>query len=60
MHYPLRRSNVNSAVKHPYDLVLGHYSVRTSPLPLAKGEAGIRRIARDLVAQGHLNTAGPI
>jgi redox-sensitive bicupin YhaK (pirin superfamily) len=51
---------LGSAVKHPHDLVLGHYSVHTSPRALAKGEAEIRRIARDLVAQGRLNAAGPI
>jgi redox-sensitive bicupin YhaK (pirin superfamily) len=51
---------LGSAVKHPHDLALGHYSVHTSPWALAKGEAEIRRIAGDLVAQGHLNPAGPI
>jgi hypothetical protein len=39
---------LGSAVKHPHDLVLGHYSVHTSAQALAVGEAGIRRIAERL------------
>ena len=35
---------LGSAVKHPHDLVLGHYSVHTSQAALAEGEAEIRRI----------------
>jgi len=42
---------LGSAVKHPHELVLGQYSVHTSPRALAKGEAEIRRIARALVAE---------
>lgn len=48
---------LGSAVKHPHDLVLGRYSVHTSPRALASGEAEIRRIGRDLVAQGHITSA---
>src|SRR5687768_13835133 len=33
---------LGSAVKHPHDLVLGYYSVHTSPQALAAGEAEIR------------------
>jgi redox-sensitive bicupin YhaK (pirin superfamily) len=44
---------LGSAVEHPHDLVLGHYSVHTNPRALAHGEAEIRRIRRDLAAQGH-------
>jgi len=39
---------LGSAVKHPYDLVLGYYSVHTSAHALAAGEAEIRRIAQRL------------
>jgi redox-sensitive bicupin YhaK (pirin superfamily) len=42
---------LGSAVKHPHDLVLGHYSVHTSTRALASGEAEIRRIGRDLVGK---------
>jgi len=35
---------LGSAVKHPHDLVMGHYSVHTSKATLAQGEAEIRRI----------------
>jgi redox-sensitive bicupin YhaK (pirin superfamily) len=48
---------IGSAVKHPHPLVLGYYSVHTSEATLAQGEAEIRRIGRDLAAQGRLNTA---
>ncbi|KXU82408.1 pirin [Paraburkholderia monticola] len=39
-----------SAAKHPYPLVLGHYSVHTNADALAQGEAEIRRIGRELAA----------
>ena len=39
---------IGSAIKHPYPLVLGHYSVHTNADALARGEAEIRRIGRDL------------
>ncbi|CAB3725650.1 hypothetical protein LMG24238_05282 [Paraburkholderia sediminicola] len=42
---------IGSAIKHPYPLVLGHYSVHTNADALAQGEAEIRRIGRDLAAQ---------
>lgn len=45
---------LGSAVKHPHDLVMGHYSVHTSPAALDIGEAGIRRIATQLQAEGRL------
>lgn len=43
-----------SAVKHPHPLVTGYYSVHTSPDALARGEAEIRRIGRQLRAEGRL------
>ena len=43
-----------SAIKHPHSLVLGYYSVHTSGESLAKGEAEIRRIGRQLRAEGRL------
>jgi redox-sensitive bicupin YhaK (pirin superfamily) len=43
---------LGSAVKHPYPLVLGNYSVHTSAAALAEGEAEIRRIGRRLRAEG--------
>lgn len=39
---------LGSAVKHPHDLVMGHYSVHTSKAALAQGEAEIQRIGADL------------
>ena len=39
---------IGSAIKHPYPLVLGRYSVHTNEDALARGEAEIRRIGRDL------------
>jgi redox-sensitive bicupin YhaK (pirin superfamily) len=35
---------LGSAIPHPHDLVLGRYSVHTSPAALRQGEAEIRRI----------------
>jgi redox-sensitive bicupin YhaK (pirin superfamily) len=43
---------VASAVKHPHPLVLGSYSVHTSPEALEIGEAGIARIGARLREQG--------
>ena len=43
-----------SAIKHPYPLVLGYYSVHTSRAALARGEAEINRIGRRLHAEGRL------
>jgi redox-sensitive bicupin YhaK (pirin superfamily) len=41
---------LGSAVKHPYDLVLGSYSVHTSDEALRRGQAEIRRIGKELRA----------
>jgi redox-sensitive bicupin YhaK (pirin superfamily) len=43
-----------SAIKHPYPLVTGYYSVHTSAAALAQGEAEISRIGRRLRAEGRL------
>lgn len=43
---------VGSAVKHPHDLVLGRYSVHTSPAALRAGESSIVRLGKELHAQG--------
>jgi redox-sensitive bicupin YhaK (pirin superfamily) len=43
-----------SAVKHPYDLVTGRYSVHTSPAALRAGEQEIRRIAGQFFADSRL------
>jgi redox-sensitive bicupin YhaK (pirin superfamily) len=43
---------LGSAAKHPYDLVLGNYSVHTSVEALRRGQAEIRRIGRQLRANG--------
>ncbi|NDZ17425.1 hypothetical protein C7T35_03315 [Variovorax sp. WS11] len=45
---------LGSAVKHPHELVMGYYSVHTSEAALREGEAGIRRIAHGLRAEGRL------
>jgi redox-sensitive bicupin YhaK (pirin superfamily) len=45
---------LGSAPRHPHDLVLGNYSVHTSAETLARGEAEIRRIGRELRANGTL------
>ncbi|MFM0015359.1 pirin family protein [Paraburkholderia sediminicola] len=45
---------IGSAVPHPYDLVLGYYSVHTSAQALQVGEAEIQHIRRRLVEQGRL------
>ena len=45
---------LGSAVKHPYELALGNYSVHTSPEALAKGEANIRTIGARLRAAGRI------
>jgi redox-sensitive bicupin YhaK (pirin superfamily) len=46
---------LGSAVKHPHDLVLGHYSVHTHPDALEQGEANIARIGRQLYVAGRLS-----
>lgn len=45
---------VGSAIKHPHDLVKGHYSVHTSEAALAQGETEIQRIGTQLREQGRL------
>lgn len=45
---------IGSAVPHPHDLVLGHYSVHSSAEALAAGEAQIRAIRHNLIEQGRL------
>ena len=45
---------LGSAAKHPHELVLGRYSVHTTPAALRLGEAGIRRIGERLRAEGRL------
>ena len=45
---------LGSAVKHPYDLVTGYYSVHTSQAALAQGEAEIERIGSRLRQEGRL------
>jgi redox-sensitive bicupin YhaK (pirin superfamily) len=43
-----------SAAKHPHDLVLGHYSVHTTPAALFAGESEIRRIGNQFAHAGLL------
>jgi redox-sensitive bicupin YhaK (pirin superfamily) len=45
---------LGSAVPHPYDLVLGYYSVHTSKASLDEGEARIAAIRSRLVQEGRL------
>jgi len=45
---------LGSAPQHPHDLVLGNYSVHTSEQALERGETEIRRIGRELRANGTL------
>ncbi|MEH2363090.1 hypothetical protein [Nostoc sp.] len=46
---------LSSGIKHPYDLVLGYYSVHISPDALYKGEAEIKRLANKLQTEGRLH-----
>jgi redox-sensitive bicupin YhaK (pirin superfamily) len=48
---------LGSAVKHPYDLVTGHYSVHTNADSLRIGESNIADIGRRLHNQGVLQAA---
>lgn len=43
---------LGSAPRHPHELVLGRYSVHTSAAALQRGEEEIRRIGRQLRAEG--------
>lgn len=45
---------IGTAIKHPHELVLGYYSVHTSPAALEEGEAEIQRIGNGLRANGRL------
>jgi redox-sensitive bicupin YhaK (pirin superfamily) len=45
---------LGSAVRHKHDLVLGYYSVHTSPAALREGEARIAQIGRALRVAGRL------
>jgi redox-sensitive bicupin YhaK (pirin superfamily) len=45
---------LGSAAPHPHDLVLGYYSVHTSPEALRNGEAHILSIKRRLIQEGRL------
>jgi redox-sensitive bicupin YhaK (pirin superfamily) len=45
---------LGSAVKHPHELVMGHYSVHTSQATLDQGEAEIRHIGAKLRQEGRL------
>ncbi|MBN8988175.1 MAG: pirin family protein [Rhizobiales bacterium] len=49
---------LGSAVKHPYDLVTGHYSVHTNTDSLRTGESNIADIGRLLRNRGVLARAG--
>lgn len=48
---------LGSATKHPHDLVLGNYSVHTSVAALEQGEREIRRLGRQLRAEGRQSYA---
>ncbi|MEA3161501.1 MAG: hypothetical protein QOD95_3049 [Gammaproteobacteria bacterium] len=48
------RFALGSAVKHPYELVLGRYSVHTTHAALQAGESEIQRIGSQLVTDGLL------
>lgn len=45
---------LGTAIPHPHDLHLGHYSVHTNRLALIEGEREIARIGRELQAKGVL------
>jgi redox-sensitive bicupin YhaK (pirin superfamily) len=45
---------LGSAAEHPHDLVLGYYSVHTSPASLEKGERQINEIKARLIRDGRL------
>ena len=45
---------LGSAIKHPYELVTGYYSVHTSARALERGEAEISRIGNRLHAEGRI------
>ena len=43
---------LGTAIPHPHNLHLGHYSVHTSAAALIEGEREIARIGRELRAKG--------
>ncbi len=43
-----------SGAKHPHELVLGYYSVHTSPQALLRGETRIQELGNELRSQGRL------
>jgi hypothetical protein len=45
---------LGSAAPYPHDLVLGSYSVHTSPSSLQKGEKNISEIQTRLIREGRL------
>lgn len=45
---------LGSAVKHPHDLIMGHYSVHTSQAALVQGETEIARLGATLQRAGRL------
>ena len=47
---------LGSAIKHPYELVTGHYSVHTTADALRQGESNIAEIGRRLRNQGVLGS----
>src|SRR3954462_2657596 len=46
---------IGTAIKHPHELVLGHYSVHTNSAALEQGESEINRIGEHLRASGRLS-----
>jgi len=48
---------LGSAAPHPHELALGSYSVHTNPKALRQAEAEIRRIGRELRAEGKTSYA---
>jgi len=50
---------LGSAIKHPFDLVTGHYSVHTTTDALRQGEQNIAAIGRRLHNQGVLTSRNP-
>ncbi len=51
---------LGSAVPHPHELVLGYYSVHTTPEALAKGEGRIEDLARQMREAGIGSGDGPV
>ena len=45
---------IGSALPHPHDLVLGSYSIQTSPASLRAGEQRLQEIQRRLQSEGRL------